>query len=81
MSLGVPLEPWERWDARFSAPVFLESFLITPMSCGTQEMIKEDSFKYLSSFSLTASQSRWLRSCQEEEMQVRTSMLAEEPDE
>lgn len=40
------------------------------VSCGIREMIKEDSFKYLSSLSLMASQSRWAWSWQEESVEM-----------
>lgn len=77
VSLGVPPEPLERtWlicDITFSPPslpLLFHSLLpsLTPssvtsrsVSCGIREMIKEDSFKYLSSLSQMATQSRWAR--------------------
>lgn len=39
-------------------------------SCGIREMIKEDSFKYLSRLSLMASQSRWAPRWQEESVRM-----------
>lgn len=77
VSLGVPPEPLERtWlicDITFSPPSLpllfhslLPSFSPSSVtscsvSCGIREMIKEDSFKYLSSLSQMATQSRWAR--------------------
>ncbi len=44
----------------FLPPSLSPSFVTSQsVSCGIREMIKEDSFKYLSSLSLMARQSRW----------------------
>lgn len=53
-----------------SPSLSLSSVTSHGVSCGIREMIKEDSFKYLSSLSLMASQSRWARRWQEESVKM-----------
>lgn len=62
-----------------TSPSLLFLLLLTPpappvtsrsASCGIREMIKEDSFKYLSRLSLMAPQSRWAPRWQEESVRL-----------